>query len=273
VDEDVTAPAEPERDGARAIHRAVALLREVSASRGQGARLTALADAAGLPRPTVHRLLSALMREGLLERDAVTRAFRLGPLLYEFGLAATPRVDIRRFCGPSLDRLAAALGDTAYLNCRSGADALCLDRREGGFEIQAMPVEVGNRRPLGVGSGALAVLASLPSEEVDAVLARNAGRYRRFGMTAERVRASVEATRARGFAVTSGRIVARFRGVAVAIGNGVGGIPVALSVIAIEERLDVRRIERAVLLLQREERALRAILGTEPATPRKGFAT
>jgi DNA-binding IclR family transcriptional regulator len=214
-----------------------------------------------------------LLREGLLERDEATRAFRLGPLLYEFGLGATPRVDIRRFCGPSLDRLAAAIGDTAYLNCRSGADALCLDRREGSFEIRATPVDIGNRRPLGVGSGALAVLASLPSEEVDAVLACNAGRYRRYGMTSERVRASVEATRARGFAVTSGRIVARFRGIAVSIGNGVGGVPVALSVIAIEERLDVRRIEKVVSLLQREEKALRSILATEPYTQQKGFAT
>ncbi|MFC7738618.1 IclR family transcriptional regulator [Roseomonas sp. GCM10028921] len=273
MEEDAAVSAEPGRDGARVIRRAVALLREVSASRGQGAKLTALAEAAGLPQPTAHRLLSVLMREGLLERDEATRAFRLGPLLYEFGLAAMPRVDIRRLCGPSLDRLATALGDTAYLNCRSGADALCLDRREGNFEIQATPVEVGNRRPLGVGSGALAVLASLPSEEVDAVLARNAGRYRRYGMTSERVRALVEATRARGFAVTSGRIVARFRGVAVSIGNGVGGIPVALSVIAIEERLDVQRIEKAVSLLQREEKALRSILGTEPSIQQKGFAT
>jgi DNA-binding IclR family transcriptional regulator len=273
VEEAASGAAGPSRDGARVIHRAVSLLREVSASRGHGAKLTALAEAAGLPQPTAHRLLTVLLREGLLERDEATRAYRLGPLLYEFGLAAAPRIDIRRFCGPSLDRLATTIGDTAYLNCRSGADALCLDRREGSFEIRATPVEIGNRRPLGVGSGALAVLASLPSEEVDAVLARNASRYRRYGMTSERVRASVEATRARGFAVTSGRIVARFRGVAVSIGNGVGGVPVALSIIAIEERLDVRRIEKVVSLLQREEKALRSILANEPCIQQKGFAT
>ena len=273
VEEDGVDPGEPSRDGARAIRRAIALLREVSSSRGQGARLTALAEAAGLPQPTAHRLLSVLLREGLLERDEATRAYRLGPLLYEFGLAATPRVDIRRFCGPSLERLVSASGEAAYLNCRSGADALCLDWREGHHKAHATPVEVGNRRPLGMGSGALAVLASLPSEEVDAVLAQNAGRYRRYGMTPDRVRASVEATRARGFAVTSGRIVARFRGVAVAIGNGVGGIPVALSVIGLEERLDVRRIEKVVSLLQREERALRSILRAEPSISQNGFAT
>jgi DNA-binding IclR family transcriptional regulator len=264
---------EPGRDGAQAIRRAVSLLREVSASRGKGANLTALAEAAGLPQPTAYRLLTALLREGLLERDAATRAFRLGPLLYEFGLAAAPRVDVRRLCGPTLERLAAAVGDTAYLNCRSGRDALCLDWREGSFEIHARPVEIGNRRPLGVGSGALAVLASLPSEEVDAVVEANTGRYRRYGLTAERVRSAVEATRARGFAVISGRIVARYRGVAVAIGNGIGGVPTAISVIAVAERLDVSRIEEVAALLRREEKALRTILANEPPSQQKGFAT
>lgn len=155
------------------------------------------------------------------------------------------------------------------MNGRSGRDALCFDRREGQFEVQALPVRIGNRRPLGVGSGALAVLASLPSEEVDQVIESNATRYRRHGMTAERVRVAVEATRARGFATTTGRIIARFRGVALAIGNGVGGVPVALSVIAPEDRFDARRIERVVSLLRGEERALRTALSIEfIATPK-----
>jgi DNA-binding IclR family transcriptional regulator len=257
----------------QAISRAVALLREVSASRGNGASLSALADATGLAPPTVHRLLNTLRQEGMLTRDPASRLWRLGPLLYEFGLAVTPSVDIRRLCAPSLTRLAAAAGDTAYLNCRSGDDALCLDRREGSFEIHALPVEVGNRRPLGVGSGALAVLASLPSEEVDSVIEANAGRYPRHGLTAARVRAYVEATRARGFAVTSGRIVARYRGVAVAIRNGVGGVAAALSINAVAERLDARRIEQVASLLIREEKALRTLLAHIPTPQQKGFAT
>jgi DNA-binding IclR family transcriptional regulator len=258
------------RDGAQVVHKVLSLLKEVSASRGRGTKLTALAEAAGLPVPTAHRLLAALLAERAVERHEATRGFRLGPLLWEFGLAAAPDVDIRRFCAPALDRIAAATGDSAYVNCRSDNDALCLDRREGSYPIQARPIAIGNRRPLGVGATSLAVLASMPSNEVDAVLDANATRYRRHGLTTERVRSAVEATRARGFAVSTGRIVARFRGVALAIGNGVGGVPVALSVIAIEERLDLARIETTVALLRREEQALRALLASEPVIQQKG---
>lgn len=268
--EDGNAEAAVGRDGGQAIRRAVALLREVSASKGLGSRLSGLAKATGLVQPTAHRLLAILLKEGLLERDPASRAYRLGPLLYEFGLAAAPRVDVRRMCRPTLDRIAAEAGDTAYLNSRSGTDALCLDRREGSFEIRALPVEIGNRRPLGVGSGALAVLASLPPDEAELIIVANEGRYRRHGLTADKVSTAVKATRARGFAVTTGRIVARYRGVAVAVGNGVGSIPVALSVIAIAERLDVRRIEAVAALLRREEAALRAAISG--ASSHKGRA-
>ncbi len=255
------------RNGAQVVRRIFGLLREISESRGKGSRLTAIAEAAGLPSSTVHRLLGALLAEGAIERDQATRGFRLGPLLYEFGLAATPRVDIRRFCSAALDRIAAASGDSAYLNCRSGFDALCLDKREGRHPLQAKPFAIGNRRPLGVGATALAVLASMPADEVDVILEANATRYRRYGMTEAKVRSAVEATKARGFSISSGRFVARYRGVGLAIGNGVGGVPVALSLIAIEERLDARGIERTVVLLRREEQALRALLKAEPHRP------
>lgn len=259
-----TEPALP-ANGARVVRRAVSLLREVSAARGNGATLKTLADSAGLPQPTAHRLLKLLREEGLLERDAASRAYRLGPLLYEFGLAVAPRVDARRLCAGTLDRITRAVGDATYLNSRSGNDALCLDRREGSFEVQALPIEIGNRRPLGVGAGALAVLASLPPGEADAVIEANARRYRRHGLTAERIRVYVEATRARGFAITSGRIVARYRGVAIAVGNGIGGVPASLSVIAIAERLDPRRVEQVARILLREEQALREMLAIAPA--------
>jgi DNA-binding IclR family transcriptional regulator len=83
----------------------------------------------------------------------------------------------------------------------------------------------------------------------------------------------VEATRAGGFAFTSGRIVASYRGVVAVISNGISGVPAALSVTAITERLDARRIEQAAGVLMREERALRTILANEPASQQKAFAT
>lgn len=258
-----TALPRPARDGAQSIHRTAALLREIAAARGGGASLSKLATATGLVPSTVHRMLQALVDEDLLSKDPVSRSYRAGPLLYELGLAAVPRVDLRKICAPFLSRLADSTGDTVYLTVRSGEDALTLDRREGSFPIKAVPLDIGNRRPLGVGSGALAVLAALPAQEGEALVKANAPRYGRYRLTSERVAQELAAARERGHAISTGRFVARYRGVAVPLGGG--DAPAAsLAIVAISERLGSERIERVAELLHREAAAIAALLADQP---------
>lgn len=248
------------------LRRAISLLKELSCSRDGSASLTQLSCAAGLPKPTVHRLLGILLEERLIERVPDTHNVRLGALVYELGLAAAPAMDVRAICGPSLERLATATGEAAYLNCRSGDDALCLDRREASAGFQAVPMHAGNRRPLGVGSSSLALLACLPPDAAEATIMVNAERYRRYRLTAERVLESAEVARARGFAVTAGRIVPSFSGIAVAIPQPGEG-PLALSVIALAERLIPARIDKVVTLLHREAQEVRERLMAESTCP------
>ncbi|MBS7810424.1 IclR family transcriptional regulator [Roseococcus pinisoli] len=250
------------RDGAQSIHRTAALLREIAAARGGGASLSKLSAATGLVPSTVHRMLQALVDEELLAKDPATRTYRAGPLLYELGLAAAPRLDLRKICAPVLQRIAEATGDSVYLTVRSGDDALTLDRREGSFPIKALPQEIGNRRPLGVGAGALAVLAALPAPEGEALVIANAARYGRYRLTAERVGTELAAARERGHTVSTGRFVARYRGVAVPFG-GLETPAASLCVIAISERLKPERIERVAELLHREVAAIGTLLADQ----------
>ena len=253
------------RDGAQAVHRVAALLRETAAARGEGVPLHALAAATGLTPPTAHRLLQALVQENLVARDEATRSYRPGPLLYELGLAAAPVTDLRRLCQPTLLRVAAGSGDSTYLTVRSGLDALCLDRREGGFPIKAVPLDVGNRRPLGVGAGAVAVLAAMPAAEAEAAIAANAARYPRYRLTADQVRVMLDAARRYGFSVSTGRFVARYRGVAVPV--AAHGLAASIAVTAISERLTPPRLKRVAQFLQREARTLAALLARSTPDP------
>jgi DNA-binding IclR family transcriptional regulator len=63
-------------------------------------------------------------------------------------------------------RIAEATGDTVFLTQRSGLDSVCVDRQEGTFPIKTFTLEIGMRRPLGVGTGSLAILSGLSEEEV-----------------------------------------------------------------------------------------------------------
>src|SRR5690606_27567778 len=105
-------------------------------------------------------------------------------------------------CAPYLKRLAEEVGDTVYLTVRSGTDAVCVDRHEGPSPIRVLTLDVGSRRPLGLGAGGLAILAYIPEEEREELIERL---YRRAstqrGQSADALRAAVRECRRNGYAV------------------------------------------------------------------------
>src|SRR3954468_6217776 len=75
--------------GTQTIHRAVAMLREIAAFQ-KGMRLVDIASAMGLERPTAHRIVKGLVSQGMVMQDPATKCYRLGHVVYELGLAASP---------------------------------------------------------------------------------------------------------------------------------------------------------------------------------------
>src|SRR3984885_10126258 len=100
--------------GTAAIDRGAELLVRVLES-PEPAALTDLAKAAGIPKSTASRLLSALERRGLVEQDGERGRLRPGPAILrvaESGLLARNLIDVS---GPSLDSLGQATGETINL--------------------------------------------------------------------------------------------------------------------------------------------------------------
>src|SRR3546814_5613073 len=101
------------------LSRAVLLLRTLSNAPEGGLRLMDLVEASGMHRATVHRLLGALVHEGLV-RKLDSRRFTLGSEAWVLGYAAFRVFDIKTIARPSLERLASRPGDVAFLQVRSG---------------------------------------------------------------------------------------------------------------------------------------------------------
>ena len=171
------APGSASVRGTQSVQRAVGVLRCI-ASMSPGPRLGQIAEALEIDLGTAHRIVKGLSFEGLIQRRPETRRYELGRVVYEVGLAAAPAFPLRDLCRPVLDRLAQRTGDSIFLLVRSGLDAVCLERVEGGFPVQAHTLNVGARRPLGVGAAGMALLMSLPAAEVESVLIANAERFR-----------------------------------------------------------------------------------------------
>jgi len=220
------------------------------------ARLTEISIKATLNKVTTLRILEVLAREGYVERDERNKTYRLGDQSLVLASAARTRDDLRARARASLVRLAAISEDTVLLSVRQGCEAVCIDRETGGFPIRAAYLDVGSRRPLGVGAGALAVFAWLPDDELQALLDEVAPKLFDFpGFSAQSIWEDIETSRLQGYTMLLNRVVERMGAIGVPI-IGLDGRPfAALSIAALSDRLAAREQE-LVAALQREAKQI-----------------
>lgn len=182
---------------AQTVGRAVELLRIIASSQTRNLKLIDIAAMASLDKSTAQRLLVRLTHEKLLVRDSI-RGYRLGPLLYELGLAAFPETNLREISHDALHELAHTTGDMVFLVERSGTDTVCLSRIAGNYPIQTMTRTEGDRHPLGVGAGGLAILAAMHDADISTAITAIAPRLHAYHLSEEKLWEAIEATRAAG---------------------------------------------------------------------------
>ncbi|WP_296576848.1 IclR family transcriptional regulator [Phreatobacter sp.] len=227
--------------GAQAVRRAVNLLRVLSMARDSGYGLTDLARLTGLPHPTVHRMLRALMEEGLVEQKGATHRYVVGQEIQFLALARAPQTPLMTAAESHLGRLADLLGDTLFLTQRTGAETICVARRLGAYPVQVVPLRVGDRRPLGVSSAGLALLAALPADEARRILVLNAPQLAEYRLTVEASAAMVRDARRLGYALRDRGIVPGTRAISVVLRDAAGLPSAALTVAGVVRRLSHRR--------------------------------
>lgn len=237
----------------------------VIASRGRrGMHVGEVVATSGLAEATCFRMLRRLELEGMVDRDPHTRKYYLGPLLHEFGLLARPRYRLAELCDGPMQRLAEFTQDTVYLSERSGLEAVCANRALGDFPIKSLSLDIGIRRPLGVGAGGLAILCSLPPTEAQALVEANAHRYEKFAtFTADFLYGAIAEGRTRSYSFLDGAVTPGTASIGVAFPphNPVA----AISVAAISGRLQPERREVIAKHIHREVRKIVALM--EAAAP------
>lgn len=229
--------------GAQSVARAARLLRLVTQAGDDGMPVSELARRAELTRPTAHRLLAALRREGLVDQDDRSGRWTPGPELYLMGQVAASRYDITAIARDIVRSLAVRTEESAFLSVRRGDETVCLLREEGSFPIRSFVLSEGVRFPLGVASAGLAILSFLPPHDVDAYFERHPGLAAEWGAAhgEQRLRARLRETHERGYAVNPGLIVEGSYGLGAAVFTREGHPQWALSLTGVEFRFGAER--------------------------------
>lgn len=235
-------------DGAQSIHRTFDLVRIVAKNNDRGANLSKIAREAGLTASTAHRILNALIKEGILCYNALSKRYNLGIGLYLLGSEAR-QYQLRDIYHTTLERISQQSGGTAFLIIRSGYDVLCIDRVIGTTPIQILVFDVGAYHPLGVGAGSLAILACLPDDEADKVFKYNEQRYAAFrNYTPQDLNRMIRFYRKHHYITNC--VTPRTTGVGVALYDSANQLIGAVSVSRIASEMNKQREKEIARLIQ-----------------------
>ncbi len=156
------------------VSRIALLLRLISKQSGSF-NLKDIATEAGLPVPTVYRLLDLLAKEGLVAQDGARRGYRIGSELYRIGSLVKVNTPIARMIESILAQAVAEVDETCHFAQYLPAQlAVMFDARVDCSHPLDFRWEVYKPRTLLWGASGRTILAYLPEDTVDQALTAEA---------------------------------------------------------------------------------------------------
>lgn len=219
-----------------------------------------IADWVGEPVSSTYRLLGTLAAIGWVDPGSHRGLHRLGLKVLRIGGLLEERLDVRRACQPVLEQLREATHATSFLCFRRGDLAVCIERIAG-RDVQTLGMRLGDAYELYFGAAPNAILAFLPDEEQEAVLARLAEK-RELGeaVPPEReLRSRIAATRARGYAIADEDVTPGVAAIGAPVYNHRGELEGSISVSGLRDRILVASGGVSEAVVDAAARASRAL--------------
>ncbi|MEN3537129.1 IclR family transcriptional regulator C-terminal domain-containing protein [Microbispora sp. ZYX-F-249] len=212
--------------------------------------LTEVAAATGLARPTARRILLTLQELGYARPEQ--GGFALTPRVLELGVSYVRSTGLWEVARPHLERLVAQTNESSSIAQLDGSDIVYV-ARVAVPKIVALSVQIGTRFPALQTSLGKVLLAALPPDELERVLAEpsRSGIEPRWRPGRQERDAMLREVRAKGWALTDEQLALGIRSVAAPLRDGSGKVIAAVNVNshAAETSLDKLTGEHLPLLL------------------------
>jgi IclR family acetate operon transcriptional repressor len=169
------ARADGERHSIQSVDRALFLLETIAEAGGE-ATLTDLATRTGLNISTCHHLLATLIQRGFAAKVPGRRLYALGARILYLGHACL-QVDLPRRAQPFMEAINAATGETVHLAALQGDSVVTLAVREARHAVRVDTGKIGRMEAPHATSMGKAILAWLPEEEIQRMVAHGMKRY------------------------------------------------------------------------------------------------
>ena len=170
-------PARPagDRHSIQSVDRALYLLETIAEAGGE-ATLTDLANRTGLNISTCHHLLATLIKRGFATKVTGRRLYALGARIMYLSHACL-QVDLPRRAQPYMEAVNQATGETVHLAALQGDSVVTLAVREARHAVRVETGKIGRMDAPHATSMGKAILAWLPEEEMQRIVAHGMKRF------------------------------------------------------------------------------------------------
>lgn len=216
-------------DGESVISRVARILDTFDRDTGPMS-LSMIANRSGLPLPTVHRMVTELMKYGLLER-APNKEIQIGVRLWEVSARANRVLGVREAALPFMEDLQIAIKEIVALAVLEGASALYLERlASAGTTLEAG--RMAERHDWHASSCGLVLVGFSPPRRQEALLSQPLARHTDLTVTDRaELRRMLAEIRRQMYVIVPGVGTLDWTGMAVPIFGADAAIVASLSVI------------------------------------------
>ena len=203
----------------------------------------------GLSKSSVHALLTALTRIGLLHRVSTGR-YRLGFRLMALNTVLTAHTPWRRVAREEMTQLANTVREPVHLAVLDGVQAICIDKVEGNAPLADTPV--GGILPPHATALGKVILAHHPPEDITAWFTE--GHMPMFTpstiVSLDELLSDLTRTRERGYALSLEERAPGVCSLAAPLRDGSGEVIAAMSISTSARRFEQRRATLVQELMQ-----------------------
>ena len=213
-------------------------------------KVAEISNSLKMPRSSIYKYLAVLREHGFVDYEKQTGVYKLGIKFLQYASLVRSQIRIGEVALPYMKKLSNEVKETVILSVLLNQVAYCVERVEYESGI-IFSMHRGAHLPLYSGASAKILLASLPDEEIDALL-------RETKMTAftqnsitdcQKLRENLMKTRRDGYAYSDQEVDVGARAVAAPILNDELRLTAGLCVAGPIQRMDDLKIKKVTKLV------------------------
>lgn len=131
--------------------------------------LMEISEKVHLHKATTHRLINSLLENGYIEKNPVTKQYKISLKLFQIGNRRVQNIDFLNVAKSMIRQLAQDLNQTVHLVVEDNGEVLYIDKHDPTGNESRLSSKIGQKAPMYVTAVGKSMLATKSNEEIRAI--------------------------------------------------------------------------------------------------------